>query len=301
MLTQLLSISAVLYGLSVISLVAAHPGGHHGSFFKKHSSHNQLHNRLTSRNLPPVSNLVPQLEGQRRIRNSCSKKSQDTSNSTTIISSSTKVTNTQAPKSSSTSAAVTKTAKLVDGGIQAGAAPAAVRTSLADPFLLELSKPYNNANNAFFNKVHVGEMTYYGQGLGACGDTYDDSSFTAAVSKIMYDAWPGATESRNRNPICGPYVPGRKILNQLGLFVTAVPGPEFVNIGGDGLINCDLSSQCHVPLTATVKHGDKSIQVKIVDRCEACAEGDIDLTPTAYAALADMALGRTSVEWSFNK
>ncbi|KAF9475146.1 hypothetical protein BDN70DRAFT_814505 [Pholiota conissans] len=102
-----------------------------------------------------------------------------------------------------------------------------------------------------------------GQGLGACGDTYDDSSFTAAVSKLMYDAWPGAQAGEmNRNPICGPF--------------------------------------CHIPLTATVKHGDKSIQVKIVDRCEACAIGDIDLTPTAFAALADMSLGRTSVEWHFN-
>lgn len=37
-----------------------------------------------------------------------------------------------------------------------------------------------------------------GQGLGACGDTYDDKSFTAAVSMIMFDAWPGATAEQNR-------------------------------------------------------------------------------------------------------
>ena len=103
------------------------------------------------------------------------------------------------------------------------------------------------------------------------------------------------------NPICGPFVPGRKALNQAGVFETVVSGAQFVDIGGDGLLNCDTASQCHIPLTATVKHGDKSIQVKIVDRCEACAIGDIDLTPTAFAALADMSLGRTSVEWFFNK
>ena len=103
------------------------------------------------------------------------------------------------------------------------------------------------------------------------------------------------------NPICGPFVPGRKALNQAGVFETVVSGSQFVDIGGDGLLNCDAASQCHIPLTATVKHGDKSIQVKIVDRCEACAIGDIDLTPTAFAALADMSLGRTSVEWFFNK
>uniref|UniRef100_A0A8H8CG68 RlpA-like protein double-psi beta-barrel domain-containing protein n=1 Tax=Psilocybe cubensis TaxID=181762 RepID=A0A8H8CG68_PSICU len=299
MCSRIFSIIALLYAFCVISLVNAHPGSHHGSFLQKHNGHNQLHNRLISRNNVTESSIAPQVENRRRIRNSCVRKPQDTISSTSITSS--HVLSTQTPKPSSTNVAATKTAKLAAAGIQASAAPTAVRTSPADPYLLELSKPYNNANNPLFNKVYVGQMTYYAQGLGACGDTYDDSSFTAAVSKLLYDAWPGATASRNRNPICGPYVGGRKIINDLGLFVTAVPGSEFINIGGDGFPNCDPQSQCHVPLTATVKHGNKSIQVKIVDRCEACAEGDIDLTPTAFAALADMSLGRTSVEWSFNK
>lgn len=103
------------------------------------------------------------------------------------------------------------------------------------------------------------------------------------------------------NPICGPYVPGRKTLSQAGNFVTAIGGQSFVNIGGDGLLNCAPGVQCHIPMTATVTHGGKSIQVKIVDRCEGCAEGDIDLTPAGFAALADMGLGRTDVEWFFNK
>jgi hypothetical protein len=28
---------------------------------------------------------------------------------------------------------------------------------------------------------------FSGQGLGACGDVYDDQSFTAAVSMLMFD------------------------------------------------------------------------------------------------------------------
>ncbi|KAF8192652.1 barwin-like endoglucanase [Mycena galopus ATCC 62051] len=97
---------------------------------------------------------------------------------------------------------------------------------------------------------------FSGQGLGACGDVYDDSSFTAAVSRLMFDNWPGASSAQNRNPICGPFVPGRKALNSAG--------------------------------------------VQIVDRCVGCAVGDIDLTPAAFAALADKSLGRTSVTWHFN-
>ncbi|KAG6874131.1 hypothetical protein C0995_005547 [Termitomyces sp. Mi166 len=184
---------------------------------------------------------------------------------------------------------------------QAGAAPAATRTSAADPFLMELSKSYNNKNNHLYTQVHTGDMTFYSTGTVACGDTYEDSSFTAAVSKIMYDAWPGATAETNRNPICGPYVPGRKTISPGGNFVTSIQGQSFVNVGGDGFLNCDPKSQCHVPLTATVRHGDKEIIVSIVDRCEGCKEGDIDLTMTAFKALADPALGRTGVTWWFNQ
>jgi rare lipoprotein A (peptidoglycan hydrolase) len=188
---------------------------------------------------------------------------------------------------------------------QAKAVPTAVRTSAADPYLMELSKAIDNSQNPQFTKVHVGQMTYYGQGLGACGDVYDDQSYTAAVSKLMYDSWPGADGAQNRNPICGPFVPGRKTINNAGTFSSAVTSSlGYVLVGGDGLLNCVGSTnprvQCHVPLTATVTHGGKSIQVKIVDRCEDCAEDDIDLTPAAFAAIADPALGRTDVKWQFN-
>ncbi|KAJ6583739.1 hypothetical protein B0H10DRAFT_2039833 [Mycena sp. CBHHK59/15] len=148
-------------------------------------------------------------------------------------------------------------------------------------------------------------MTWYEQGLTACGDVYNDSSFTAAVSHLMYDVWPGGVETEtNRNPVCGPFVPGRRALNDMGVFVTALRSsvPGYVEIGGDGLINCvgNATVQCHIPLTATVKHGGKSIQVQIVDRCASCEENDIDLTPTAFAALADVSLGRTNVTWQFD-
>ncbi|KAF7326652.1 DPBB-1 domain-containing protein [Mycena venus] len=191
---------------------------------------------------------------------------------------------------------------------QAGPQPTSTVASASDPYLEELSKAIDNSGNAFFTETHTGDMTYYGQGLGACGDVYDDNSFTAAVSMLMFDKWPGASAEQNRNPICGPFVPGRKALNSAGLMVSAVTSSisGYAEIGGDGLINCVGSGtghsdvQCHVPLTATVTHGGKSIQVQIVDRCVGCAEGDIDLTPAAFAALADMSLGRTSVTWKFD-
>ncbi|KAJ7600318.1 hypothetical protein C8J56DRAFT_7088 [Mycena floridula] len=189
---------------------------------------------------------------------------------------------------------------------QAGPTPTSIRASRSDPYLKELSKAIDNSDNPLYTQVHKGDMTYYGQGLGACGDYYDDDSFTAAVSMIMFDAWPGRSGEQNRNPICGPYVPGRQVLDSSGHFKTKVASSAgFARIGGDGLLNCIGASvnpvQCHIPLTATVKHGDKSIRVKIVDRCVACKKGDIDLTPKAFAALAPLSLGRTNVEWSFDQ
>lgn len=43
---------------------------------------------------------------------------------------------------------------------QAGAVPAATRTSPADPYLRSLSDPLNNSANPLFTEVHVGQMTY---------------------------------------------------------------------------------------------------------------------------------------------
>ncbi|CAK5272261.1 unnamed protein product [Mycena citricolor] len=173
---------------------------------------------------------------------------------------------------------------------QAGAKPSYTVATSSDPYLKALSEAMDNSGNSLFTEVKTGgDMTYYGQGLGACGDVYDNESFTAAVSEIVFDAWPGADGSaQNRNPICGPFVPGRQALTAQGLMATTIKSsvPGF--------------AQCHVPLTATVTHGSKSIQVRIVDRCVGCKPNDIDLTPAAFAALADPALGRTSVTWQFN-
>ncbi|KAJ7135108.1 hypothetical protein C8R46DRAFT_1235207 [Mycena filopes] len=192
---------------------------------------------------------------------------------------------------------------------QSGPKPTSTRTSDADKYLGELSKAIDNSGNPLFTESHTGDMTYYTTGVVACGDVYDENSFTAAVYQDMYNNWPGANGQDNQNPICGPYVPGRKILNSQGTFDTVklnktsvVAG--FAAIGGDGVLACPQSigvaGQCHIPLTATVTLGGKSVQVQIVDRCPECKEGDIDMTKTAFSALADWHEGRVTVTWKFD-
>jgi expansin (peptidoglycan-binding protein) len=43
---------------------------------------------------------------------------------------------------------------------------------------------------------------------------------------------------------------------------------------------------------------DGSVTVRIVDRCPGCAKGDIDLSESAFAAIAPVAAGRVPVSWS---
>ncbi|KAI0044972.1 hypothetical protein FA95DRAFT_1561606 [Auriscalpium vulgare] len=154
---------------------------------------------------------------------------------------------------------------------QAAATYSATAASAADPMLLSVSDALNNKGNALFTEEHTGDLTFYGQGLGACGDTYDDSTYTAALSHFTYDAWPGATEETNRNAICGPFTPGRLVINDLGTFDQKVSSPAgAITIGGDGLPNCsgtDPNVRCHIPLTVTITNPEngKSVVAKIVE------------------------------------
>ncbi|KIY68298.1 hypothetical protein CYLTODRAFT_351596 [Cylindrobasidium torrendii FP15055 ss-10] len=45
--------------------------------------------------------------------------------------------------------------------------------------------------------------TYYTPGLGACGVTNGEADYIVAVSRTLYDTYPGATPNPNLNPICG--------------------------------------------------------------------------------------------------
>ncbi|KIY52769.1 hypothetical protein FISHEDRAFT_69581 [Fistulina hepatica ATCC 64428] len=190
------------------------------------------------------------------------------------------------------------------------ASATASTTSAADPYLEILSEAYNNTNNPLFTREkYSGQMTWYDTGIVACGDTYTDDTMTAAVSHTLYDAWPGAdTSATNRNPVCGPYTTGRKTETSSG-YETVVAGDEYIYIDGDGLPACDSAVtggavQCHVPLSANVSRVQddgttKWIIVRIVDRCTGCDEQDIDMTPTAFAELADTSLGRVNATWHF--
>jgi len=52
--------------------------------------------------------------------------------------------------------------------------------------------------------MHTGEGTYYETGLGACGVTNNDGQNIVAMSKLLFDTYPGYNGvNPNQNPICG--------------------------------------------------------------------------------------------------
>jgi expansin (peptidoglycan-binding protein) len=44
---------------------------------------------------------------------------------------------------------------------------------------------------------------------------------------------------------------------------------------------------------------DGSVDVRIVDRCPECPAGDIDLSPDAFAQIAELSAGRVAISWQY--
>ncbi|VDB86531.1 unnamed protein product [Peniophora sp. CBMAI 1063] len=59
------------------------------------------------------------------------------------------------------------------------------------------------STTTYLSGTNTGDGTYYATGLGACGWTNSDTDYIVAVSKDLYDNYPGATDDTNSNPVCG--------------------------------------------------------------------------------------------------
>ncbi|KAI1344664.1 RlpA-like double-psi beta-barrel-protein domain-containing protein-containing protein [Xylariaceae sp. FL0016] len=51
--------------------------------------------------------------------------------------------------------------------------------------------------------------------------------------------------------------------------------------------------------TITITKGGKTATAKVVDKCPGCASGSIDVSSTVFESIADLSVGRTTVDWSF--
>ncbi|KAL9548871.1 hypothetical protein MBANPS3_005472 [Mucor bainieri] len=76
--------------------------------------------------------------------------------------------------------------------------------------------------------------------------------------------------------------------------VAALNAPQMQNAA-----NPNHNPQCGKSIRVTNPANGKSVTVKIVDTCPPCSSGDVDLSPKAFAAIADMDLGRIPIKWDW--
>ena len=106
--------------------------------------------------------------------------------------------------------------------------------------------------------TYTGDMTYYAPGLGPCGHVNHENEDICAVSHVIYDRASNSANP-NTNPLCGHTLKATHRDSQGNTY--------------------------------------KSIVLTVVDRCEACAAHDIDLSPGAFEQLEDLSVGRAKVSW----
>ncbi|KAF8898663.1 hypothetical protein BD779DRAFT_1464782 [Infundibulicybe gibba] len=130
------------------------------------------------------------------------------------------------------------------------------------------SPPDNGGGGSFMKGTQTGEGTYYHPALGACGITNSDSDPIVAVSHLVYDSYPSLSNSG--------YVPGGNPNNN------GICG-KYLNVNFEG----------------------RRVRVQVTDRCEGCALGDLDFSPSAFSAItgeADVAMGRgrvPGIKWTW--
>ena len=106
---------------------------------------------------------------------------------------------------------------------------------------------------------YTGDLTYYEPGLGACGVTSSSAENIVSVAHSLFDAAQTGSDP-NQNPLCGKKIRAKRYKEGVG---------------------------------------ERSVDLTVVDRCVGCKSTDIDVTTSAFEKLADINLGRVTVQWSW--
>jgi len=112
------------------------------------------------------------------------------------------------------------------------------------------------------NGVFTGDLTYYspGPGYGACGYENKPSDSICAVAHALWDSQLTSTNP-NDNPLCGKMI---RITRY-----NEAPG------------------------------ANRSVDVKVVDKCMGCEPMDLDLSIDMFTTLAAEGLGRVVGSWAW--
>ncbi|KAI7183221.1 hypothetical protein KC363_g8333 [Hortaea werneckii] len=110
----------------------------------------------------------------------------------------------------------------------------------------------------------TGDLTYYQPGLGACGVTSTEDDFIVALSHILFDEAGSSTDAggnSNENPLCGRMLRATRY-------------------------NEEANAQ-------------RSVDLRVVDRCTGCEVDDLDTSLKAFERLAPSASGGVDVSWAW--
>ncbi|KAI9739524.1 MAG: hypothetical protein M1834_006240 [Cirrosporium novae-zelandiae] len=119
----------------------------------------------------------------------------------------------------------------------------------------------------------------------------------------------GLTQHKSSQSSSSGTITGAQHTGDLTYFTPSVGACGYTNTVSDHIVaisislfdsfsvgaNPNLNRACGKKIRAT--RGGKSVDVKVVDRCGACAKWDLDMANSAYDVLADEAAGRVSVSW----
>jgi expansin len=106
-------------------------------------------------------------------------------------------------------------------------------------------------------------------------------------------------------PPAAPSCDATKHAGTASFFTGAVPGHACglgvydanAMIGAVSPVDFGAAAACGACVEVTNPKG--SVRVQLVDRCEGCTAGDLDLSQAAYAQIAAVAMGTTKVTWRY--
>ncbi len=73
------------------------------------------------------------------------------------------------------------------------------------------------------------------------------------------------------------------------------PTPDDLMVGAMNHVDYDASYACGS--CVRIEGPDSTIDIRIVDQCPECPQGDIDLSPLAFSRIADTLRGRVPISW----
>ncbi len=137
--------------------------------------------------------------------------------------------------------------------------------------------------------------------FGGCGDEGDDASSDDAADSSNEGGGDGDGDGDGDGSCADPETHSGE-----GTYYDFADGsgncgfpatPDDLMVGAMNHTDYDGSAACGT--CVHVEGPDGAVNVRIVDRCPECAQGDIDLSPEAFEQIAPLSAGRVDISWTY--